>query len=230
MSNRAVSLGIACPGKLAHTAPNGATECLDAHARDVACRARGFATKFGAGALGCAAGLLHDLGKAKPGFQAYLRGERSSVPHSAEGALFAQRQYARKCPSPFEAPLGRLLAFAIAGHHAGLANGTAFGGGTQPLEERLAQAEEATPWFALGDLPVLEKPPEPLLAAKHDPFGCPVHADAVLGAGRRRFPRDRAVVRTNNRQPHQARLVWAPAGSQGPTGRPHRRALRAAWR
>src|SRR5688572_30059646 len=118
MSNRAVSVGVAaCPARLlAHTAANGAAESLDAHARDVASRAKDFAMKFGAGALGCAAGLLHDLGKAKPGFQAYLRGERSSVPHSAEGALFAQRHYARKCPPPFEASLGRLLAFTIAGH------------------------------------------------------------------------------------------------------------------
>ena len=93
-----------------------------------------FAEKFGAAEFGMATGLLHDIGKAKPGFQAYLRKQRNSEPHAAEGALLAQMHYNRKCPRPLDAPLGRLLAFAIAGHHAGLANGADEGGGTRPLD------------------------------------------------------------------------------------------------
>ena len=156
---------------LAHTDENGATETLDAHARAVARLARRLADRFDAGDLGFAAGLLHDLGKSKSGFQEYLRRERGSVPHSAEGARFVARHYALKCPPPFAAPIGRLVAFAIAGHHAGLANGSAMGGGTQPLEQRLAEAEDISPWFDPAELPALSQPPAPLKAARLDPFG-----------------------------------------------------------
>ena len=144
---------------------------LDAHARAVARSARLLAAKFNAGDLGLAAGLLHDLGKAKAGFQDYLLEKRSSVPHSAEGARFVVGHYALRCPPPFSASFGRLIAFAIAGHHAGLANGNAAGGGALPLDLRLAEAEDIAPWFDLAELPALSKPPAPLRAAQHDTFG-----------------------------------------------------------
>lgn len=155
---------------LAHTHENGATEDLDTHARAVAASARRLAAKFDAGDLGFAAGLLHDLGKSKPGFQEYLRGRRGSVPHSGEGGRFILGHYALKCPPPFAAPIGRLLAFAIAGHHAGLANGSAAGGGTLPLDLRLAEAEDLAPWFDPAVIPTLSRPPAPLRAAQLDPF------------------------------------------------------------
>ena len=47
-------------------------ERLDHHLRAVGERSSKFARIFGADILGNIAGLLHDLGKAKPGFQAYL--------------------------------------------------------------------------------------------------------------------------------------------------------------
>jgi CRISPR-associated endonuclease/helicase Cas3 len=58
--------------------------------------------------------LLHDLGKYTREFQLRLSGEYGRVDHSTWGARIACERYG---------PLGRLLAFGIAGHHAGLANG-----------------------------------------------------------------------------------------------------------
>lgn len=70
------------------------------------------------------AGLWHDLGKYRPGFQQYLRQSSGydahiegkvagrEKTHSAAGALWAIRQLGE--------PYGRVLAYMIAGHHAGL--------------------------------------------------------------------------------------------------------------
>ena len=73
------------------------------------------------------AGLWHDLGKYRPGFQRYVRladnpdahiegkvGGREKT-HSAAGAIWAMQQLNK--PSQ---PYGNILAYLIAGHHAGL--------------------------------------------------------------------------------------------------------------
>jgi CRISPR-associated endonuclease/helicase Cas3 len=90
-------------------------EPLDAHLRAVASRAAQFAGPFGLAAWAEAAGLLHDIGKNSDAFQHYIRGKPSKVDHSTAGAKEAETLYGAQC--------GRLLAFAIAGHHAGLADG-----------------------------------------------------------------------------------------------------------
>ena len=73
------------------------------------------------------AGLWHDLGKYRPGFQRYVRladnpdahiertvGGREKT-HSAAGALWAMQQLNKAGQ-----PMGHILAYLIAGHHAGL--------------------------------------------------------------------------------------------------------------
>lgn len=156
---------------IAHTDDGRDPEPLSKHALAVAEKAMVLAGKFGAAEYGFAAGLLHDLGKAKPAFQAYIRGKGPSEPHAAEGARFAVEHYALRCPRPFKEPLGRLLAFPIAGHHAGLANGNAAGAGMLSLGDRLDRAKPVDPWFPIDALPEVERPPRPLVAAGGDPFG-----------------------------------------------------------
>lgn len=79
---------------------------------------------FGGSAWAYLAGLWHDLGKYRPAFQAYIRGQSGfeqenahiegqgkRIPHSTAGALLACDRFG---------PAGRVLAYLIAGHHAGL--------------------------------------------------------------------------------------------------------------
>lgn len=77
-----------------------------------------FASVFGCADAGKTVGLLHDLGKYTQKFQARLRGSTQRVDHSTHGACVARQRFGA---------MGQLLAYAIAGHHAGLANGAAAG-------------------------------------------------------------------------------------------------------
>ena len=104
----------------AHSLPDAHPDhwqSMSEHAKQVALLVKGFAGKFGAASLGEVAGLLHDVGKYSNEFQSKLRGANSRVDHSTAGARVAAEAFAG-----FK-PLGQLLAYVIAGHHAGLANG-----------------------------------------------------------------------------------------------------------
>ena len=61
------------------------------------------------------AGLAHDLGKWEEDFQKRIRGDSVSVEHSIDGAIEVNELL------PY--PIGKLLAYCIAGHHAGLPDG-----------------------------------------------------------------------------------------------------------
>ncbi|MDT3672037.1 MAG: CRISPR-associated endonuclease Cas3'' [Aromatoleum sp.] len=86
------------------------------------------AAVFGAGRMAEAAGILHDIGKYTEDFQRRISGEAVRVDHATRGAMLALEWYG---------PVGYLLAYGIAGHHAGLANGYD-GGERTALRDRLA--------------------------------------------------------------------------------------------
>jgi CRISPR-associated endonuclease/helicase Cas3 len=98
---------------------------LEEHLKNVAELARRFADAFGAGDWAYLAGLWHDLGKYSKEFQkrlvdvqdpdAHIETKTSRPDHSTAGAQHASR---------FLSDKGKLLSYAIAGHHAGLPDGT----------------------------------------------------------------------------------------------------------
>lgn len=87
-----------------------------------------FATTFGGQILARPTGQLHDIGKYTRRFQLRLEGKSTKVDHATWGARIALNRYG---PS-----LGHLLAYGIAGHHAGLANGKG-GKSRTSLQDRL---------------------------------------------------------------------------------------------
>ena len=106
-------------------------QTLQDHLQVVASIAKHNARYFGAEELAYLVGLLHDLGKYTPEFQARLEGSPNKVDHATAGAKVA----AEILPEPFY----KLISYAIAGHHAGLANGINEGDGRSSLEARLKQ-------------------------------------------------------------------------------------------
>lgn len=94
--------------------PSAHWERLELHLAGVSERAARLAAAFSSADWGRVAGLWHDLGKYRPEFQAYLRGDiTTGGEHAGLGAALAIEH---------RGPGAWPLAFAIAGHHAGLAN------------------------------------------------------------------------------------------------------------
>ena len=139
-------------GALAHSlegCPRDQWEPLGTHLEDVALLAAERAAKFGAADWGRTAGLLHDIGKLSEDFQSMLNGAPAHVDHSSAGARIAAERYGI---------CGHLLAYAIAGHHAGLADGTG-DGKPKALEKRL-NSQSSLP--AIDDWEKLITPPSGL--------------------------------------------------------------------
>lgn len=133
---------------LAHIGPNGELHRLDEHLLAVANGAAARAGHFGAGDWGRLAGIWHDLGKYRSGFRKYIRQANDpdahiegrvagrDKTHSAAGAMWAQR-YLPEAAGSQGRIIARVLAYVIAGHHAGLDN---WDGG---LAARLASGDSA---------------------------------------------------------------------------------------
>ncbi len=107
-------------------------EALAHHLAAVGEKAHSFAAPFGWAEAARVAGLLHDIGKASHEFQDYISkpstGGARGPDHSTAGA--------REASNAYPGGVGRMIAFAIAGHHAGLAD-------SQSLLRRLNAGEYA---------------------------------------------------------------------------------------
>ena len=93
-------------------------QTLQSHSVNVGEMAAEFARVFGAQEIACQTGKFHDLGKYSEAFNRRLHGG-SSVDHATAGAKIAVERWGNV--------IGKLMAFCIAGHHVGLANGNSEG-------------------------------------------------------------------------------------------------------
>ena len=141
-------------------------QTLQSHLVNVGEMAAEFARVFGAQEIACQTGQLHDLGKYSEAFNRRLHGG-PSVDHATAGAKIAVERWGNA--------IGKLMAFCIAGHHAGLANGNGEGDNRRTLKQRLAlQFGADIPaldnfWQQEIKLPETFSPP-PLKADAHHPF------------------------------------------------------------
>jgi len=116
---------------IAHVAEDGRCHALKEHLLCTAKRASEFAGEFGAAGWGRFAGLWHDLGKFSPDFQRKIRGANLRVDHSTSGAIYAIQR--------FNTDIGRIPAYIIAGHHAGLPDWQTGASGMSGLAQRLTK-------------------------------------------------------------------------------------------
>jgi CRISPR-associated endonuclease/helicase Cas3 len=135
---------------LAHLTQEGRPHLLIDHLTAVGEGAARFAGVFGAADHARVAGLWHDLGKYRPafqsmiraanGFEAHLEDAPGRVDHSTAGAIHAAKTLGAA---------GAAIAFAIAGHHAGLSNQLDL---TERLRAKGALLEDAKRGGAPADL------------------------------------------------------------------------------
>lgn len=124
-------------------------QSLVRHLTETAELARGFTAKFDSGEWGLAAGLAHDVGKGRLVWQKYLRSKSGygydseahleqkpgKIPHAIHGARLVEELFGKG--------IGRILAYCIAGHHAGLPDWSpAEGAGQSSLQYQVSQVRD----------------------------------------------------------------------------------------
>lgn len=114
-------------------------QLLEDHLKAVASLACERAQAFGGADWAYLAGLLHDLGKYSVAFQKRLNGSDQRADHSTAGAKIVI-EYLSQVLGPQGSLLAKPLAFVIAGHHAGLANGVDDGHERSTLRKRMGDA------------------------------------------------------------------------------------------
>lgn len=134
---------------------------LAEHLLEVAKLTQQFASTFNSGDWAYLSGLWHDLGKYRPRFQNYIRkvsgfeenahitDDAGKAPHSTAGALHACNLFGME---------GRVLAYLIAGHHAGLYDWISEN--SNDLNYRLSKSDS----FAEYEEAKAEQPPAEILA------------------------------------------------------------------
>ncbi|MDX8385725.1 MAG: CRISPR-associated endonuclease Cas3'', partial [Gallionella sp.] len=118
---------------------------LDEHLHDVAKLAAEFSAVFNSQDWARLSGLWHDLGKYREAFQKYIKtvsgydveahieGAPGRVDHSTAGAIHAIDQLGMQ---------GRILAYLIAGHHAGLPDWNSVDSGQSSLFNRIEAGKQ----------------------------------------------------------------------------------------
>jgi CRISPR-associated endonuclease/helicase Cas3 len=107
---------------------------LQDHLRQTALRAEVFGRKFGAAKAAALAGWLHDLGKYSGVYQAYIAGRGpGGIDHSTAGAQEVRKLSLKGSDNC----VAELIAYVIAGHHAGLPDMTGADGESSALADRL---------------------------------------------------------------------------------------------
>lgn len=191
--------------------PDGGWEihALPDHLEGAAQRAADFAAVFGSAEWARLAALWHDLGKYRPEFQRYIRkqsgydpeahleGAVGRVDHSTAGALLAVEKFGIH---------GRILAYLVAGHHAGLPDWFESEAGGTALRARLNQTELLEDVAAAAPPALVDyfQPAEPIPGGREGfpmwirmLFSCLADADFLdteafmdgeKGAGRQGFP------------------------------------------
>ena len=142
-----------CYAHSAENRPESDWQTLKNHAENVAALAAQFAEPFGAAEIARYTALLHDLGKYSEPFQNRLRGGKR-VDHATAGAKEAIARWKMT---------GKLMAYCIAGHHAGLANGSGEGNNRSTMKERLAADIPTLNPVWQAEIPLPEKIPLPPL-------------------------------------------------------------------
>jgi CRISPR-associated endonuclease/helicase Cas3 len=148
---------------------------LDEHLRGVAVLAADFAADFNSSDWASLAGLWHDLGKYREAFQHYIKkvsgydaeahieGAPGRVDHSTAGAIHAMEKLGMH---------GRILAYLIAGHHAGLPDWNNAEAGQSSLFNRIEEGKRK------GYLQeALLTSPAPHILDQSNPTSLPPHPD-----------------------------------------------------